>query len=68
MAYLVADYWAEPPANIKPHWRVVAYMQSVIHAKAFAGRDSIVAYVPDDNIAWSAYKAKRLPDCYTLVS
>ena len=68
MAYLVADYWAEPPANIKPHWRIVAYSESLIHAKGFALRDSIVVHVLDNGEAWRAYKAKRLPDHYTIVS
>lgn len=59
--YLVADYWAEPPANIKPHWRVVGYFDSVVHAIRFASRDGIVTEWHDSLAAWQAYLSKQLP-------
>lgn len=61
MVYLVADFWAEPPANIPPHWRVVGYFDSVVHAARFASLDSIVTEWKDNLAAWKTYKSKRLP-------
>lgn len=62
MAYLVADWWHNPPAHIPPHWRVVGYFDSVVHAKAFASSDGIVTQWDNPNEAWKAYRAKRLPE------